>query len=196
MCSSRWKALVFLAAAVAALTAAPAQASVDVGIQTGPVVGVDMPDLTVRPAMMVVGHRMWCPAARLHLGVRAAIGVTALPYGNNDGEPVIGRRGGYNPAYFETAPTVIPSLAFAPRLEITDDLRVGAALGVAFMVSSEMGSMSLIPLKTAGLAVDYRLTKGTGGSLGGRLGVDWTASTFGSMSPGVVTPYLGLVWEL
>ena len=183
-------AIAFIAAA--SLGARPAAAAADVGFQTGPVIGVEMPAQSPRPALGGVAHKMWNPLPALGLGIRATATFTSLVYGSSDGEPVIGHASGNNSAYREEAVTVVPSLAFAFRLQPTDAVRFTGALGVAFVASSEMGGHSLFPLRTAGAAVDVRLTE----RMRARAGVDLAATTIKALTPGLLLGHLGLTWDL
>jgi hypothetical protein len=135
---------------------------------------------------------MWHPRPTLGLGLRVALSATSIAYGNNDGEPVIGRRSGSNLSYFQDAFTVLPSLAFAARWQLGDLVRVTGSLGAGFIVSSEMEGWSLVPLPTVGAAVDVRIP-GTEG-LRARAGVDQTP--FFSWTEGLLLLHLGLIWDL
>jgi hypothetical protein len=170
----------------------PVRADADVGFQTAAVTGVDMPALSTRLALGGVAHRMWTPLPPLALGLRVSLSATSLAYGNNDGEPVIGRRSGYSPDYLEDAFTVLPSLAFALRWQPGDLVRVTGSVGAGFIVSSEMKEFSMFPLPTAGVAVDVRIP-GTEG-LRVRAGVDRTVVH--SWTEGLVLLHLGLIWDL
>ena len=169
----------------------PAAAAADVGFQTLAVTGVDMPDLSARFAVGGVAHRMWNPLPPLGLGLRVSLSATTLPYGNNDGEPSVGERSGYNSGYLHESLTVLPSLALAARWQPGDGgIRAGATAGFTFLVSSEMGGWSLLPMPTFGIELDARIPRTDG--LRARAGVDY----IGLPSWGLVLAHLGLIWDL
>jgi hypothetical protein len=186
-------------AAVAALAAGmtggrPASASVDVGVQTGAVVGVEMPKLPARLALIAEGNKMWAPLPALELGIRGAVGLTTLSYGNEDGAPVIGDVSSYNPTYLEEAVTLLPAVTLASRWRLGDAARLTAALGVTFLVSGELRGYSLFPMPTAGLGLDFTMVKTASGWMRARVGVDYIALL--GWSPSLVTPTLGLSWDM
>jgi hypothetical protein len=167
-----------------------AAADEDVGIQTGPVVGVETPALSPRLALGLIGHKLWRPLPDLGLGLRASLGLTSLAYGSNDGEPVIGGTSGYNPTYLHEALTFIPSLAFAARLRATEAVGVTGVLGASLLMSSEMKELSLFPMPTVGVAVDVRVPSAK--TLRARGGVDLISN--GHF--GLLLCQLGLSWYL
>jgi hypothetical protein len=172
------------------LTQRQAAADADVGIQTGPLVGVESPALSPRLALGVIGHKLWRPLPELGLGLRASLGLTSLGYGSNDGEPVIGATSGYNPTYLHEALTFIPSLAFAARLRATEAVGVTGVLGASLLISSEMKEFSLFPMPTVGAAVDVRVPSTK--TLRARGGVDLISN--GHF--GLLLCQLGLSWDL
>lgn len=184
--------LSFLVGAFTAEPALRAEVSVAPDLSVGALLGVHLPELSVRPTLGVGATCWWKPTARLDLGIQATLTLTSIPYGNNDGEPVIGNRGGYNPAYLEEDLTALPRLAFAWRYALSDATSLRGLLGATFLLAGEMKEFALVPFPTAGIAVETKL--GHSGSLKLRAGVEYILFVI-DFNKGMVAPSVGLAWN-
>jgi hypothetical protein len=152
-------------ATVAALTLAAAlwgagrgahAARVEGHFEPGALIGQGLPLISVRPTLGGDVTTWWSPGQHLDLGLESGIAVTSLPYGNNDGEPVLGKRGGYNPSYLNESVTLMPRMMFGSRAFLLARTWVGAFVGSSWLASSELGRFSLIPYPTGSLAIETR----------------------------------------
>ncbi|HOX43824.1 MAG TPA: hypothetical protein PK668_09500 [Myxococcota bacterium] len=134
----------------------------------------------------------WPVLDQLRLGLRLTFGVVAMPYGSEDGEPLPGGRSGYNPSYFESATTFLPTVAFSMGIPLGERVSLDLALGLGLVSSSEMEFRSFLPNPSAGLGLAVYLGRSQFIDVGLRLQVDAMLMAWFEGTPVLLQPQVGL----
>ena len=187
----RWRLALVVAVAVC-LQAGRAGAGWEPQAGIGALTGVRLQEVTFRPTVAGAATRWWSPGSRLDLGLQLGLGVTVLPYGADEGRAVLGWRTSYAPYRLDNEVTLLPRLAFAARLSITDAVSVVGGAGATFFESASMGGMGIFPFPTLLGAVQIAL--GAGERFALQIGLE---SMIVPVSPGggLLGAGIALVWR-
>ncbi len=85
-------------------------------------------------------------------GIRQTVTYAKIPYGSNDGEPVIGHTSGYNRSYFKYDRTYV-SMTHAVLVLSASAFELELHTGLMHIISSELGRYSIVPIPGGGGAV-------------------------------------------
>jgi hypothetical protein len=134
----------------------------------------------------------WPVLDELRLGLRLTFGMTAMPYGSEDGEPLPGGRSGYNPSYFVSAMTFLPTAAFTMDIPLGERVALDLALGLGLVSSSEMEFRSFLPNPVASLGLAVYLGRSQFIDVGLRAQVDAMLMAWFDGTPVLLQPQIGL----
>ncbi len=134
----------------------------------------------------------WPVLDELRLGLRLTFGMTAMPYGNADGEPLPGGRSAYNPSYFASAMTFLPAAALSMGIPLGEAVSLDLALGLGLVSSSEMEFRSFLPNPVAGLGLGVYLGRSQFIDVGLRVQVDAMLMAWVEGTPVLLQPQVGL----
>jgi hypothetical protein len=130
-------------------------AAVERHLEPGVLVGRGFPEIGALPTFGGDITCWWSPTAHLDLGLEIGGAVTLLPYGNTDGEPVVGRRGGDSQTLNRDV-TFLPRVMFGTRAFLSPGVWAGLFMGHTQIASGELGAFSVIPYPTASVALESR----------------------------------------
>ena len=189
---ARWSVIPILVVGSLASAAPAPAAEIDLSASGGGVAGYGYSDYEGSAAGGFAVQFTWPIVGRLRLGIRQSLAFSALPYGSNDGEPVIGERSGYNPDYLEESLTAFPLTTFVLGFGLTSWLELDASVGVGFIASSELSERSLIPRPACGVGINAHLVDVGSWALLLRLQADYLPEVFDS-AEGLFLPQLAVV---
>jgi hypothetical protein len=175
MDARRHLAALTLAVAIGAAGRDARAAKVVAHVEPGVVIPRGFPALGVRPTAGGDVTVWWSPSEHFDLGLESGIAATVLRYGNPDGEPFLGEYVG-KPNLAEDF-TLLPRVMLGARRRLTAATSIAASVGVSHIWALGFGEYALIPLPTAGVAVETRF--GAGDRYGIRAAFSYLAYDFG-----------------
>lgn len=130
---------------------------VELHVVAGALIGVGEPELSARPTVGGDVSWWWAPHSSLHIGLATGVGLSSLPFGCNDAQPLIGERGGAGCANdLREQFVLLPSALFAARFLLGPRAAVGAHIGTTFIMTGGLQEYLLYPYPTAAIFVESR----------------------------------------
>ena len=153
-------------------------------------VGQGFPEIGTLPTFGGDITTWWSPAAHLDLGLETGAAVTLLPYGSNDGEPILGKRG-VDSQGVKRDVTFLPRVMLGTRAFVLPGVWAGLFVGHTQIVSGELGRFSVIPYPTVSVAVEARF--GANGRYGVRAAFSYMHFWFNE-GDALMTSTLAFTW--